>query len=176
MEMSVKRLMLRNYRGIGSLSVEFAPVGTTVLVGKNGAGKSRVLDAIGTLLSFFVARVVPKAKPRGLEPDDVSNGKHEARIALTVSVPGSPSEAQWAIGLSLTPGQIAPGEFGDLDAIMRGFGSDWERNPEISFPVVVQYHVNRADLDIPARIRKKHEFDQFAAYDGALDRAQSNFR
>lgn len=46
----------------------------------------------------------------------------------------------------------------------------------MSLPVVVLYNVNRAALDIPDRIRKRHDFGQFTAYDGALNRGESNFR
>ena len=52
--MRIERLRLSNYRGFAELDLEFPKHGTTVLVGNNGAGKTSILDAIGTLLQRLI--------------------------------------------------------------------------------------------------------------------------
>lgn len=57
--MKVKRLHLQNYGRFGDLKIDFAPTAektgnVTVIVGNNGAGKSQVLQALATGLSWFV--------------------------------------------------------------------------------------------------------------------------
>ena len=44
-----------------------------------------------------------------------------------------------------------------------------------SVPVIVSYGVNRSVLDIPIRIRRRHQFSALNAYDDAFDRA-ADFR
>ncbi len=44
-----------------------------------------------------------------------------------------------------------------------------------SVPTIVSYTVNRSVLDIPLRIKKRHEFSALSAYDDAFDRA-ADFR
>ncbi|MCO7737480.1 AAA family ATPase [Brucella intermedia] len=50
--MKIDRLYLENYRGIDRLVLEFDPE-ITVIVGRNGAGKSSILDATAALLKII---------------------------------------------------------------------------------------------------------------------------
>ena len=57
--MKVKRLHLQNYGRFEDLKIDFAPTAekagnVTVIVGNNGAGKSQILQALATSLSWFV--------------------------------------------------------------------------------------------------------------------------
>ncbi|MFT5120100.1 MAG: putative ATP-binding protein involved in virulence [Psychrobacter glaciei] len=57
--MKVKRLHLQNYGRFDDLNIDFAPTAektgnVTVIVGNNGAGKSQILQALATGLSWFV--------------------------------------------------------------------------------------------------------------------------
>ncbi len=57
--MKVKRLQLQNYGRFEDLNIDFAPTAektsnVTVIVGNNGAGKSQILQALATGLSWFV--------------------------------------------------------------------------------------------------------------------------
>ena len=46
----------------------------------------------------------------------------------------------------------------------------------MGIPLAVYYPVNRAVLDIPLRIRTRHQFDRLAAYDEALSGKWNSFR
>jgi predicted ATP-binding protein involved in virulence len=50
-----------------------------------------------------------------------------------------------------------------------------ENNENVNIPIFAYYPVNRAVLDIPLRIRAKHDFKLIEAYEGALTGA-ANFR
>ncbi|MGR3900393.1 AAA family ATPase [Psychrobacter sp. 1176_08] len=57
--MKVKRLHLQNYGRFEDLNIDFSPTAekmgnVTVIVGNNGAGKSQILQALATGLSWFV--------------------------------------------------------------------------------------------------------------------------
>ena len=51
-----------------------------------------------------------------------------------------------------------------------------EDDESSTLPLAVYYPVNRAVLDIPLRIRKKHQFDRLSAFDQALSGSPSSFR
>ena len=57
--MKIKQLQLQNYGRFEDLTIDFAPTedrasNVTVIVGNNGAGKSQILQALATGLSWFV--------------------------------------------------------------------------------------------------------------------------
>lgn len=53
--MRFKRLELKDFRAIRELQIDFEP-DLTVIVGRNGAGKTSILDALGALARWFRAR------------------------------------------------------------------------------------------------------------------------
>jgi putative ATP-dependent endonuclease of OLD family len=77
----VELVSIRNYRGIDSCQIEFEPT-LTLLVGRNNAGKSRVLRAVGIALG-------------GLAPelDDLTVGSTESATIDVVLAPPPPADA-----------------------------------------------------------------------------------
>ncbi|MDI3287078.1 AAA family ATPase [Polyangium sp. 15x6] len=69
--MRITHLSLRGYYGFRELELPFPEHGPTVLIGKNGAGKSTVLDAIAMFLAHFAALATspPKRHKRGMSLD-----------------------------------------------------------------------------------------------------------
>jgi predicted ATPase len=59
----LRRIRLRNYKSIAQCDVEFAPL--TVLVGRNGAGKSNVLDALRFVSDSLQSSLDHAIKERG---------------------------------------------------------------------------------------------------------------
>lgn len=74
--MKVKHLHLQNYGRFEDLKIDFAPTAekksnVTVIVGNNGAGKSQVLQALATGLSWFVNGVLDSSgEPTTRTKDD----------------------------------------------------------------------------------------------------------
>ena len=54
--MKIRRLQLHHFRRFGEFAIDFDPQ-LTVLVARNGAGKSSVLDALATALGLFLTRL-----------------------------------------------------------------------------------------------------------------------
>ena len=54
--MRFKSLTVMDFRGIRELSIDFEP-GLTVIFGRNGAGKTSILDALGELARLCVSRL-----------------------------------------------------------------------------------------------------------------------
>jgi len=75
----VKRIELENFISYERLSIELPPDGSIVFIGRNGAGKSSILDAIPFALF--------KANPRGGNfADLVRRGASRARVAVEFAI------------------------------------------------------------------------------------------
>lgn len=109
--MKIETLTLKNFRGFKDAEIHFSE-GLAVLVGENGAGKSSVLDALGMLLSWAVARIrTENGKGRRMAETDIHNDAPSASIGLTVQSHG--------VAHSWTLAGTQPGK-------MNGIQSDWK--------------------------------------------------
>lgn len=153
--MIIKSLNYINYRGLRTGSIDFDSR-LTVVVGKNGSGKSSVLQAVATAVSWIVARIKSE-KGMGSYIDDLSitNGHQNAQIVATfddfgdVTIPNKTKS-----GL--------PKRFSiDLNGLRNYSGMIREQlettNFNSSVPVFALYGVKRAVIDIPLRIRNTEE-------------------
>jgi len=174
--MKVEQLTLSNYRGAHSLSLAFDKK-LNVFFGVNGAGKSTVLDATAIMLSWTVSRIRHAgASGRPIAEIDISNGTPLATIQLACLF--EKKALQW----KLVKGKKGYGlhdqrsQLSELSEYTKKIQSDFEAKTEsFNLPLFVYYPVNRAVLDIPLRIKEKHSFDLFGAYDDALT-SGANFR
>lgn len=183
--MRIQSLRLRDFRGFGEIRLDFPETGSTVLVGVNGSGKTSLLDAAVILLSRLEAQIrSAKGRGRQLSIDDIRIGAQSTDAELVIALNGQ------RIGWDATRVRKTShlGQF-TLAALKSKSANDLtvrelagelrsrlESDEESSIPLMVFYPVNRAVLDIPLRIRKKHQFDQAAAYEGALSGGSANFR
>lgn len=174
--MKVDQICLQNFRGARELGLDLSKGQTSVLVGANGAGKSTVLDCAAILLSRLVRRVRSgTAGGRAFSPSDISNWSNET--VNEIAVRWGTERFTWSVS-KVRSGRSGAAhshlhEVTDLASRIRDCLSDDE---EASLPVLVYYPVNRAVLDIPLRIRKRHVFDQVSTYDESLSGASSSFR
>jgi predicted ATP-binding protein involved in virulence len=189
--MRVRWLGFQGYRSLRNVALdELDEPPLVVLLGVNGAGKSSVLDATAVLLSAFPALL--RGDNRGrmkLTEADVGAGEPFASCWALFRV--NFADKHWAMRL-VTRGRRQPEEsegpplpdqiegkrtdLGQLSDLCAELRRQLQADPGLSLPVLAYYRTNRAVLDIPLRIRKRHTFTQLDAYDGALDRAPSNFR
>ena len=172
--MILKRLRLEHYRRFSNTEVVFAKR-LNVFVGINGAGKSSVLSAISTLLSWYVRRLVsPNGNGSGtpVNEKDISKDAVSAAITLNVEVEDH-KELSWSITRSVKGAPIFDVK-SDLKELNEYVKDIRERKLEV-VPIIAYYSVNRSVVDIPLRIKKHHEFPILSAYDDAFDRA-ADFR
>ncbi len=172
--MRVEKLMMRNFRGIEKMYLHFPATRTAVLVGINGAGKSSILDCMAILLSRLIGRIrTSTGTGRFFAEQDILNRADETRNSITVTLSNQTKEWQVA---KTRHGRKPQQHITNLDGLKRVVEEFGSLKADTNIPVVVYYPTNRAVLDIPLRIRRRHEFDQLAAYDQALTGTRNDFR
>lgn len=175
--MRIKSINLTNYRGAVSLNIDFHRQ-LNVFIGVNGAGKSTILDSLAIMLSWLVNRLKnTNASGRQISETEINNGQGTAIIEIT-GVTEDSQEITWKIVKTRT-GYIHAGErsnFSQLNEYTQQIQRQiTEHQGQINLPLFVYYSVNRAVLDIPLKIKTKHQFDSLSAYENALT-SGSDFR
>lgn len=153
--MIIKTLSYVNYRGLKTGSIEFDPR-LTVVVGKNGSGKSSVLQAVTTAVSWIIARIKSeKGIGQYIDELSVTNGYQNAQIIAGFDEFGDvtiPNKAKNGV----------PKRFSiDLNGLRSYSNTIREQlgatGMKCSVPVFAYYGVKRAVIDIPLRIRNSEE-------------------
>lgn len=175
--MKIKSIKLINYRGAVSLNIDFHRQ-LNVFIGVNGAGKSTILDSLAIMLSWLVNRLKnTNASGQQISETEINNGQWTAIIEIT-GVTEDSQEITWKIVKTRT-GYIHAGErsnFSQLNEYTQQIQRQiTEHQGQINLPLFVYYSVNRAVLDIPLKIKTKHQFDSLSAYENALT-SGSDFR
>ena len=175
--MKIKSINLINYRGAVILNIDFHRQ-LNVFIGVNGAGKSTILDSLAIMLSWLVNRLKnTNASGRQISETEINNGQWTAIIEIT-GVTEDSQEITWKIVKTRT-GYIHAGEgsnFSQLNDYTKKIQLQiTEHQGQINLPLFVYYSVNRAVLDIPLKIKTKHQFDSLSAYENALT-SGSDFR
>lgn len=169
--MKIHSLSFTNYKQFVDSNIEFHP-NLTVLSGRNGAGKSSVLQGVGIMLSWLVARI----------RNENGQGQYISPLAVNnAAVNGCISASFGGETCTVIPNKARPGLFksykfdiGDIKEIAGQIRKDFSSSPDAPLPVFAYYGVERAVIDVPLRIRA-HIYGRFDAYDKCLEGA-ANFR
>ncbi len=174
--MKITKVEICNFRAIDKLTIECSK-NLNVFAGINGSGKSTILDALSIMLSWVVNRI-PNESVNGMHWSDmdIRNGTSKSYIDIhikTIIDFNQIDSYRWYKCL------FRRGTTKDFNSSYNGASKLAQKIRENAhqdgLPLVAYYHSKRNVIDIPLRIRKKHEFDQFECYDEALKGA-SNFR
>lgn len=147
----LNKLSLHNFRRYGHLDIEFDKK-LTVIVGENGAGKTSIIDAIATLLSWFASRFI-KANNRGshITDSDIHTAASdyaliEGSFQLNSSTPFAVSLVRPVAGWAgdVTSELQATPMVGGLYRLLTQDGSTQE------LPVFACYPVERSGFSTPA--------------------------
>lgn len=171
--MQIKRLELKNFARFEELIIDFAPQhdaqgNVTVFIGNNGSGKTALLKSLALSLSWLVARI---ERERGsgspISELDISNGTNFSQISLTVEEQGK--AFQWALAKTAKGKKSkAESSLTDTTKLADIYRTQFTENNKASFPLIIYYPVERAVLDVPLKIRTKHNFSQLDGYDNSL--------
>lgn len=174
--MRINSITLHDFRGFEKLELRFPEAQTSVIVGINGAGKSSILDGIAVMLSRLIGRIrTSEASGRVFNESDIRNRATETRNSIYITLDSS--SMTWAVSKTRRGNKRQSSSYLDdlkhIDEKLEFMAGGIKGK---NIPLAVYYPVNRAVLDIPLRIRGKHEFDQLAAYDQALTGMRNDFR
>ena len=178
--MKIKRLKLNHFRRFTDFELDFHPQ-LTVLVARNGAGKSSILDAVATSLGAFLTRL-PKVV--GLNPKETdfqvyANGQRPPYMRITCEsvngikwdrtskrdqTPKTASEIPEALGVKA------------LTDYVDQFIDAHNANQHYELPVFIHYGTGRGVFDVPARKSGfGKDYQRFDALRVALE-SRTNFR
>jgi predicted ATP-binding protein involved in virulence len=183
--MEIKRVSLKNIGPFETLEIPFAPTEhnaskITVFVGNNGTGKTSVLQALATSLSWLIARLRTEKGNGNLLPEEaIRNDANAATLEIEICDSFGPSTSrnesergnrwQWTLARTRTgrKAQYAS-QLNECTALANEYRNALTQDDKISLPLIAFYPVERVVLDIPLKIRTKHTFRQLDAYDNSL--------
>ncbi len=148
---------------------------STVIFGVNGTGKSTVLEAVNFLSRVWINRLNPAQGKAFMSFSDemVTVGRKKlfiqgmfdlSGIAYSLPLRRSHQKAEKNQRKS-----IPSYDSSSYAEFMEKFESLFLQDEKTGMPVFVHYGTNRSVLDIPDRIRKKHDFDKLSALDRAIE-------
>jgi len=176
----IKKLQLNNFRRFADFTIEFEER-LTVLVARNGAGKSSVLDAVATAIGPFLTRL-PKVS--GINPKETDfrvlpDGSKPPYMRITcesfegVRWDRTEKRDQSKKTISQIPAALGQkGLFDYVDSLIDAFNE----SRSFELPIFIYYGTGRAVFDVPQRKKGFGEdFIRFDALQGALE-SRTNFR
>lgn len=180
--MDIKKLTLNHLGRFDSLEVDVAPTAehpsnVTIFIGNNGAGKTSILEALATSLSWFVARLRnEKGSGNVINELAIFDNAPAASITLQLSdytQSSNDSELslyEWTL-VKARKGRKSDksSQLSQLNKLVDSYRQQLTDNDDASLPLIAYYPVERSVLDIPLKIRNKHNFDQIDGYDSALN-------
>jgi predicted ATP-binding protein involved in virulence len=183
--MEIKRVTLNNVGPFETLDVPLAPTernpsNITVLVGENGAGKTSVLQALATSLSWLIARLrTEKGTGNQIPEEAILNVANAANI--TIEICDSPEVTttanentnsdrfQWTLAKTRKGRKSQySSQLSDCTRLANRYRDALTQDEQTSLPLIAFYPVERVVLDIPLKIRTRHTFLQLDAYDNSL--------
>ena len=138
-----------------------------ILFGENGAGKSTVLCAIMTALSWFAARVRSTYGNGDLIGDrDINNRCDHAELSITCST-GDGRAFTWSIHAGRNGFEpLEKSDYSQLNVITRSLQREREAHGvEVSLPIIALYPTDRRGLDVPVRMQERRTFDPITLYE-----------
>jgi predicted ATP-binding protein involved in virulence len=184
--MEIKRVILNGIGPFETLEIPLAPTNqnpskVTAFVGSNGTGKTSVLQALATSLSWFTARLrTEKSSGNQLSEDFIFNAANACAIKIDISdslwssAHSNGSETghifQWTLAKTRKGRKVHyPSQLNDCTQLANHYRNALSNNDQTSLPLIAFYPVERSVLDIPLKIKTKHTFLQLDGYDNSLN-------
>lgn len=169
--MKIRRLKIENFRGIVDETIDFDP-SFTVFAGRNGGGKSTILEAIAIMLSRLSVRMSGSAGGcAGLRGRDITYGRDYCLLKLTLSSPED--SITLSLGLGRDGAETEDSAAADACAAkLRGVFSK-VGDPGCELPVFAYYGSDRNTSGFCAP-RPSEGMDRMSVYENAFS-AGTNF-
>lgn len=179
--MQIQSFRLKNIGQFQDLSVSLAPTqdypsNITVFIGNNGSGKTSLLKSVATALTWFVARLKhDKSNGTPIPESVILNTANAAAVEIVVNDQNLQQQSQaytWRITKNRTARKAEfTTHLTELNQLTDHYKYWLSENEQSSLPLIAFYPVERSVIDIPLKIREKHQFLQIDGYDNALNNA-----
>lgn len=186
--MKVKRLHLQNYGRFEDLKIDFAPTSektgnVTVIVGNNGAGKSQVLQALATSLSWFIIRLKEdNGEGQHLTQPVIKNNSNRVIVDIQIEDSGvirdkgswkqSNMLASWNIR-ALKEKELQPAlhdfQINGLHHLIDSYRYLVKKDEKASLPLLAYYSTERNVVVEPINLDYNFAVNQTIAYKNALE-------
>ncbi len=170
--MKIKSFKIENIGIFSNLEINFSEedrlFNHIIIIGNNGSGKTTLLESIALSLSWFVARVKnEKGNGTAINELKIKNNSNSGNIKITVE--DNDEDYSWIISKSKKGRKNEiPTNLEGLNRLVEKYRTNFTNDNCTSFPILTYYDANRGVLDIPIRIRTKHDFEQLNGYDNSL--------
>ena len=143
--MNLKQLHITAFRGISKMDFDGLDSNVNLFLGENGAGKSSILDALDTLLSWFVAKMINRTnKGHAITDDDVNISQSESILSLQLD----DNRTKWTVSRS----KESKNTKADVASLVNYVETNFSNLEMPTVPVIVHYKVNRAVTEIPLKV------------------------
>lgn len=178
--MEIQRVILNNVGLFENVEIPLAPTeqnpsNITVFVGNNGAGKTSVVKALATSLSWLTARLrTEKGSGNPIPEEAILNTANAASIEIEICDYSDGSDPcdrhfHWILAKSRKGRKTRySSNLNDCTRLANRYRDALNRDEKTRLPLIAFYPVERVVLDIPLKIRTKHSFLQLDAYDNSL--------
>lgn len=176
--MKIKQLQLQNYGRFENLTIDFAPTedrasNVTVIVGNNGAGKSQILQALATGLSWFLDLFKGKENKFGSSIDisQINNKFDKASIEISL-LNRFEKSLNWSVTTvkdrlpNWTSSNLQNGN--NLDELFSNYFRDYELGLISSLPLIVYYSDSRDINHKPFNWNESFTTNILTGYENAL--------
>ena len=175
--MKLLSLKMENFKIFRNVNMEFNGR-STVLFGINGTGKSTVLSAINYIFRIFVNQMNPVQSKAFEKLSDEMIWFDEKYLYISADVKLKDIHLL-SRSYRKSPRNQRINEVTyprvNYQLFKQKFSELYLSDEKVGIPIFVHYGTNRAVLDIPDRIRGKHNFDKLSAIERAID-LQLDFR
>ena len=168
--MRLNKVIIDNFKGFRELTLDLEGK-SAVIFGVNGTGKSTLLSAINYCFWLWLNRLKPAQGTayRSFDAKLVHHGSSKFEICCVVET----SDRTHKLARRYTKAHMGKKASSlyqkkEYDEFVDTF-RDLYLAEEENMPVFVNYGTNRAVLDIPLRIRQKHQFSKLTALERAIE-------
>ena len=163
--MKIKKLRLYNYRGIAEAEFDLRP-NFNLFVGINGSGKSTILDAVATSLSWLVNRIQREGSSgKPITTQNIRNDQDYAEIYIEVE--NEDKIYNWSI--VKTQRGLRINERSMLESVtdLANEAAQIQRDQN-HLPVIAYYPINRIVNNITPEVGARDTISTFDVYENAL--------